>query len=104
MPSMVGKHTSFVLPFCNDKTHYGNKRIRKREDSYQRMPSIEYMLMNRLEKFGIDQELVHLVNAAILLLLLMMLGVFVIDMTILLALFFDEADAIVVMMMEYDRR
>ena len=59
--------------------------------------------MGRVD-LGVDDELVHLMHAASLMLLFMVFGMFVVGVAVFSASLLYEADAIEMMMMEYDSR
>lgn len=66
--------------------------------------AIENLLLDVLGNLGVDDELVHLLHAASLMLLFMVFGMFVIGVAVFSASLLYEADAIEMMMMEYDSR
>lgn len=76
----------------------------KRQDSQQMVPTIENLLLDVLGSLGVDDELVHLLHAASLMLLFMVFGMLVVSVAVFCATLLYEADAIEMMMMEYDSR
>ena len=76
----------------------------KRQDSQQMVPTIENLLLDVLGSLGVDDELVHLLHAASLMLLFMVFGMLVVSVAIFSASLLYEADAIEMRMMEYDSR
>lgn len=75
----------------------------KRQDSQQMVPTIENLLLDVLN-LSVDDELVHLLHAASLMLLFMVFGMLVVGVAVFSASLLYEADAIEMMMMEYDSR
>lgn len=66
--------------------------------------AIENLLQDVLGNLGVDDELVHLMYTASLMLLFMVFGMFVVCVAVFSASLLYEADAIEMMMMEYDSR
>ena len=66
--------------------------------------AIENLLLDVLGNLGVDDELVHLMHAASLMLLFMVFGMFVVGVAVFSASLLYEADAIEMMMMEYYSR
>lgn len=71
------------------------------------MTAIENLLLDALHYLGIGEEAMHLMNSAILtvafVFLIMMLGVFIVHIAILLALFLYHTDTTHVVMMSHHR-
>lgn len=72
------------------------------------MALIYQQLADTLHHLGIDDKLMHLTNAAVLtiaiIFLIMMFGMFIIDVAILLALLLNHTDTTHVVMMGHHRR
>lgn len=72
------------------------------------MVLIYLQLADSLHHFGIDDKLMHLTNATVLtisiIFLIMMFGMFIIDVAILLALLLNHTDTPHVVMMGHHRR
>lgn len=72
------------------------------------MVLIYLQLADSLHHLGIDYKLMHLTNAAVLpiaiIFLIMMVGMFIIDVAILLALLLNHTDTTHVVMMGHHRR
>lgn len=72
------------------------------------MAFIYQQLADTLHHLGIDDKLMHLTNAAVLtiaiIFLIMMFGMFIIDVAILLALLLNHTDTTHVVMMGHHRR
>lgn len=74
------------------------------QDCHQTVSAIENLLLDILGNLGVDDELMHLLHAASLMLLLMVVGMLVVGVAVFSATLLYEADAIEVMMMEYNGR
>ena len=61
------------------------------------------MLLDGFHHLGIDEEMVHLMNTATLLLILVMLSMLIIQIAINGTPFLDKTDLIEMMMMWHDR-
>jgi len=68
------------------------------------MTSIQNMLMNRLDDFGIHHKLVHLVNRTSVLLVFVMFRMLIIHVAIFLTTLLDQTNTVQVMMMKYNGR
>ena len=72
------------------------------------MVLIYQQLADTLHHLGIDDKLMHLTNATVLtisiIFMIMMLGMFIIDVAILLALLLNHTDTTHVVMMGHHRR
>lgn len=72
------------------------------------MVLIYQQLADTLHHFGIDYKLMHLTNATVLtisiIFMIMMFGMFIIDVAILLALLLNHTDTTHVVMMGHHRR
>ena len=72
------------------------------------MVLIYQQLADSLHHFGIDDKLMHLTNATVLtisiIFMIMMFGMFIIDVAILLALLLNHTDTPHVVMMGHHRR
>lgn len=62
------------------------------------------MLVDGLDYLGVDQEMVHLMDGASLLFVLVVVRVLVIDIAVFLATFLHETDAVHVVMVKHDCR
>lgn len=74
------------------------------QDSHQALSALEKLLLDGFGNFSIDEKLVHLLHATSLMFILMMLCMLVIGVAVFSATLLYEADAIEVMMMEYNCR
>ena len=68
------------------------------------MVAIEKLLLNALHDFAVGYEMVHLMHVATIGFILMMLSMLIVEITILLATFYDHTNTPHVVMMHHHRR
>ena len=93
-----------LLPCRDDKAHFRTQLIEGRQYRYEKRAADQDMLVYRLSDFSVDQELMHLVDVATFLLLVMVLGMLIIDMPVFGTSLLHKTNAIEMVMMKYESR
>lgn len=68
------------------------------------MVAIEKLLLNALHNLAVGYKMVHLMHAATIVFILMMLSMLIVEITILLATFYNHTYTPHMMMMHHHRR
>ena len=68
------------------------------------MVAIEKLFLNALHNLAVGYEMVQLMHAATIVFILMMLSMLIVEITILLATFYNHTDTPHVVMMHHHRR
>ena len=92
-----------LLPTYANNRRGRDKQILRRKHG-KKMVAIEKLLLNALQNLAVGYKMVHLMHAATIVFILMMLSMLIVEITILLATFYNHTYTPHVVMMYHHRR